>query len=133
MVKTLLSTPGIHPEHLVAFLNNALWQLTDAESVHKHETRLQSRAAYTACRKTIKRRHDHVFQRAVMVEELIAAGKSADWTQVDAILAEAVACTVTLEEHLRLRDFDHLDGWDRYKAAGITVIDTETNTELNFD
>ncbi len=52
--------------------------------------------------------------------------------QVDAILKRAVACAVTEEEHRRLDAFKELDGWQRYHAAGIIVIDTATEKPVDL-
>jgi hypothetical protein len=52
--------------------------------------------------------------------------------EIDSILEKVVACTVTKEEHDSLSNFKHLDGWERYQAAGITVIDCETGDVLDF-
>lgn len=42
--------------------------------------------------------------------------------EIDNILEDAVGCTVTTEEHDRLAPFDDEYGWERYRKAGITVI-----------
>jgi hypothetical protein len=46
--------------------------------------------------------------------------------EVDRILQDAVGCTVTNEEHRLLKRFDGEYGWERYRKAGLTVIDTQT-------
>lgn len=47
--------------------------------------------------------------------------------RADEILSVAVGCTVTKQEHNRLHDiekeFPDLDGWERYKSAGVSVVD----------
>ena len=122
LVKLLLQkNVDILPEHREECLNIALWKITEAESAHKHRTRFCSEAALTATREDL--RHDHVFQRAVMVKELISCHPD----QVDEILAKAVACTITKQEHIILNKHKRFDGWDRYKNANIRVIDTKTN------
>jgi hypothetical protein len=37
----------------------------------------------------------------------------------------AVGCTVTTEEAVLLAQFDSDYGWERYRKAGITVLDTK--------
>jgi hypothetical protein len=119
LVKLLLQkNVDILPEHREECLNIALWKITEAESTHKHRTRFCSAAALTAPKDEL--RHDHVFQRAVMVKELISCQPE----QVDLILGRAVACTITKQEHVTLNKHKQLDGWDRYKTANISVIDT---------
>jgi hypothetical protein len=63
-----------------------------------------------------------------MIEALLQA-KSED---VDEILRNAVGCTVTKEEHTLLEQFKHLDGWERYRQAGMVVIDMETGQPFEF-
>lgn len=45
--------------------------------------------------------------------------------QVDEILDLAVGCTVTRAEHLELNKCDEFDGWERYRKAGIRVVDVK--------
>lgn len=77
-------------------------------------------------RATTKLRHDHVFPRKKMIDDLLKAEPN----ELDGILKTAVGCTVTKEESDRLTKFDkECDGWERYTNAGIRVIDTTTMTE----
>jgi hypothetical protein len=114
------------PEHRNEFLKLALWKVTEAEGTSKLNTRYQSKGASAAARGA-KLQHDHVFQRAKMVDLLLAHSHD-----VDAILATAVGCTVTDAEHVRLDTFRSLDGWARYERAGIEVIDKQTDEPLTF-
>jgi len=45
------------------------------------------------------------------------------------LLKTAIGCVVTVDEHQRLTNITRkqpdLRGWERYNAAGITVIDTD--------
>ena len=50
---------------------------------------------------------------------------------MDEIVSKAVACTITREEHLILNKYKNLDGWKRYREAGITVIDALTGLVFN--
>ena len=63
-----------------------------------------------------------------MVELLEKAAPDPD--KVDDILREAVACTITIEEHKRLSRFNAEYGWERYRKAGVIVIDTQTDERL---
>lgn len=69
-------------------------------------------------------RHEHVFTRKSLVEEMLARPE-----KVEEILREkAIACVVTKDEHVRLTRFDKThSGWDRYRAAGISVFDVATD------
>ena len=107
------------------FLSNCLWQITQAEGRNKYEIRYRSQASLDAPRK--KLRHEHVTQRKAMVEALLA-------NAVDAkkIAADALGCVVTKDEHALLADVDKsIDGWERYRRAGIVVIDMETGEEFD--
>jgi hypothetical protein len=127
LVKGLLQMPGLIPEHRREFLKLALWKVTEAGSSNKYKTQLRSQAACSSAPGT-KLQHDHVFQRSLMVDVLLTASSEA----IDDILKSAVGCTITKDEHTRLSEFNHLDGWDRYRAAQIVVIDTETGLPLSF-
>jgi hypothetical protein len=56
-----------------------------------------------------------------MIDELLEAASE---DAIEGILACAVGCTVTLDEHSRLHCFDDEYGWERYRKAGIVVLDT---------
>jgi hypothetical protein len=124
----LLSQPNSHvlAEHRQEFLSIALWKITEAESTNKHRTRLCSRAVFAT--PECECRHDHVFQRAVMVRDLLSGGPA----DVERILEKAVACTITKDEHRLLNTYAPLDGWERYRAAGIVVIDSKTGGIFQF-
>ena len=126
LAKTLLQeVPGLLPEHRRECLSIALWKYTEAEGLSKHKTRFRSKASLAA---PSDLRHDHVFQRANMIDALMQA-KPED---IEEILKNAVGCTVTKEEHTLLERFKHLDGWERYRQAGIIVIDMETEKPREF-
>jgi hypothetical protein len=61
-----------------------------------------------------------------MIELLLADPESAE-----EIIEPAVACTVTVAEHLRLRDDEY--GWKRGSKAGIVVMDTSQNPPTPVD
>jgi hypothetical protein len=110
-------TPEILPKHLNELLRILMWKLTQAES-STHRTRFQSQDALKF-RDKGNLRHDHVFQCVKMRDMLLAHPERAD-----EILDIAVGCTVTLAEHEHLHDFDEEYGWERYRKAGIVVMDT---------
>ncbi len=122
LIKLLLAEdrPGVLTEHYVELLGILLWKLTEADS-QKHKTRFQTQGALNRCGNT-KLQHEHVFQKAKMIALLMKAKPE----EVDSILQDAVGCTVTKEEHEVLKGFDAEYGWDRYRKAGLTVIDTLT-------
>lgn len=76
---------------------------------------------------TIQR--DHVNQKARIIERLLA-----NPDQADSILGDLVHCVVTKEEHDRLTAYSKMnsdvDGWDRYRMAGVEVMDMLTGKQL---
>ncbi len=113
--------PEILPIHRRELLSIALWKLTEAEASKKYRTRFCSEAAFSNPSQDL--RHDHVFQRALMIDRLLSAAPS----DIASILDSAVGCTITEEEHRALSSHKHLDGWDRYAAAGIKYREVEAS------
>ena len=71
-------------------------------------------------------RHEHVTERAKTVRALLAHPE-----RVDEILDSVVACVVTPEEHTRLGQVHRtLESWERYRAAGVAVVDASTGEWL---
>jgi hypothetical protein len=126
LVKVLLTAEGLYPSHRMEFIRLALWKVTEAEGISKYATRYQSRAARLQGKNL---EHEHVYERAKMARDLIDNPE-----RVDEILDLAVGCAVTKDEHKRLTDLRksrcELDGRERYRSAGITVIDTVTDEPL---
>lgn len=121
LIKLMLQAEtDILPKHRREVLNVALWKVTEAASDHKHRTRFCSAAVFSL--PDCECRHDHVFQRGKMIEHLMQCGPDA----VDKIVSKSVACTITKEEHVALNKYKHLDGWERYRRATITVVDATT-------
>lgn len=107
-------------EHKKSLISRMLWKVTEANG--KYTTRYSSEKALS-CSKDEKR-HDHVWTRKKMVEHLIDNPEC-----VDEEVEKAIGCTVTKEEHSLLSEWDiSCDGWDRYKNAGIRVVDLKENT-----
>lgn len=122
LVKILLSSrePAILSTHLRELLTVLLWKLTEADSP-KYRTRYQSTEALRDSGG--KLHHEHVYQRAKMIDALLNAQPH----EVDEILELAVGCTITRPEAERLRRFDDDYGWERYRKAGIEIMDTSQN------
>lgn len=114
--------------HKVVLLKTCLWLITEADGP-KHATRYRSEASLTADRRELQ--HEHVFQLRTLVSQLLA-----DASRLDDVLRRAVACTVTRDEHTRLTRVSkldpQLDGWPRYAAVGIRVIDMVTGRPLEL-
>lgn len=122
----LLEEPTILLEHRKEFLKLALWKITEAESVAKDRTRYCSATAYKSPESKLT--HDHVFQRAKMAEELLAGGAQ----NAERILKKAKGCTITKEEHKLLEEPKDSYGWQRYRRAGITVVDAKNGKILDL-
>lgn len=118
--------PTVLDDHLRELLSISLWKITEAEPDHKHRTRFRSEGALRARPRDL--RHEHVFERSKLVEELLRNPEKAE-----EIADLAVACTVTRAEHNTLAEVCRADpklsGWARYRAAGIRVYDMTTGLE----
>ncbi len=117
----------LYPAHKRQLLRVALWKLTEAEADHKYRTRYRTAAALDST----ALEHDHVVQQASLLDALCAFPASAD-----ELLACAVACTVTVTEHETLTEHSplnpHIDGWTRYDALNLTVVDTRTGVTVDL-
>ena len=78
-----------------------------------------------------KLQHEHVIEKQKLVSALIAGQES-----IEDIVETAIGCVVTKAEHRILtavsRSEPTLDGWNRYKKAGIKVFDLKTQREVEF-
>lgn len=105
-------------------LVHAIWEV--ATSSGNFKGRFRSRGVVTQVGVKIQR--DHVFQKKGIVERLIHFPD-----QIPEILTDAVCCVVTEGEHRVLTAYSkknpHVDGWQRYSEAGITVFDMLTGNE----
>jgi hypothetical protein len=118
LIKLLLQgDPAILRVHRAEAMSVALWKFTEADG--KHNTSYCSQQALAATK--AERIHEHVFQRALMINELLE-----NPNDVDRILQQALGCLVTRQEHAFLENYKHLYGWERYSRAGITVVDMRT-------
>ncbi|MEX2659435.1 MAG: hypothetical protein WD232_07040 [Acidimicrobiales bacterium] len=118
-VTAVLELQGVDAAHIRSLLNVLIWHLTEADG--KYTCRYQSSGALTAP-KGAKLNHEHVVPRKALIDRLLKApGEQAE------ILGQAVACVVTKTEHERLSALKApREGWDRYRAAGVRVIDRMT-------
>jgi hypothetical protein len=110
-------------EHRKRLLSQAIWWYTECDG--KFTTRYRSEEAIGEALVPI--RHEHVVQRKGQIERMLAHPY-----QVDEVLASSLACVVSVDEHDRLKLFDHLDGWARYAAAGTQVYDMSTATPIDL-
>jgi hypothetical protein len=105
-------------------IDTMLWKLTETDG--KHNTRYRSDGAMPHSDPRLLH-HEHVFPKKKMIDDLQRASSS---DEIDRILATAVGCVVTRDEHTRLSQYDHEVGWQRYRSAGIGVVDRETGERV---
>ena len=117
---------SILPAHKRELLSVCLWKVTEA-SGSKYQTRFRSKKSLKTLRKEWQ--HEHVYQRRFLVDRLMKNPRS-----LQSVVTTAVGCVVTKEEHIRLsaasRKNSKLDGWARYRAARVPVIDTVSGRPL---
>ena len=119
LVEATLDLP-ILDQHKRDVINVMLWKITEASG--KYKTRFRSTGAANAPKDT-KLQHEHVIPRKTLIDAILK-----EPSRARELLTSALACTVTKEEHDRLtritREQPDLQGWERYTAAGITIVDT---------
>ena len=127
--------PDVHPQLRDRVLKEVLWFATEVP--RKYATRYRSVAAWELQRKG-KRvgdwaglvAHEHVWTRTTCRLRLLSAP---DATAIEAIVSALQGCVVTKAEHQRLKPFDAThEGWARYIAAGVPVIDTSTGNQADL-
>jgi hypothetical protein len=105
-----------------------LWLVTTGTAASKYATRFRSQAAL-ATPDVRELRHEHVYTRRSLVAQMLADPDSIE----DVIRNKAVACTVTKAEHDLLTPFDRThEGWARYLAAGVVVLDMATGEPVDL-
>ena len=103
-------------------LVHSIWQVS--ESTGSFYARHRSESVIRTVGQKIQR--DHIYQKRTLVAELLTPEPD-----LDAIIQQARCCIVTEAEHRRLHGVDAgLDGWDRYRAAGIVVYDMLDETRV---
>lgn len=124
-IKALLPLE-LYPAHKRELLDICLWKITEVDG--KWKTRYRSFDAIDADA-SVKLQHEHVIEKQKLIS-LLMAGKES----VESIVEKAIGCVVTKSEHDLLtsisRSDQTLDGWDRYRKAGIRVFDLKTKTEI---
>jgi hypothetical protein len=127
LVKLLIGATDLLPSHRKEFIRLALWKVSEAEG-GKYSTRYRS---LRSIEPRARLQHEHPCERAKLAEALMANPDRAD-----DLLNLAVGCVVTEDEAALLNELSRrrpgLQGWERYREAGITVIDTETGQPLDF-
>lgn len=110
-------SPDLFDAYRRELLDNVLWLVTAAPS-GKYKTRFRCHAAVT--NPNAELRHEHVYTRRSLIKRMLD-----DPGCIEKVVHElAIGCVVTKAEHKRLSQFDKShEGWERYRAAGIEVLD----------
>jgi hypothetical protein len=112
--------------HLREVLSIAVWKYTECDG--KYTTRYRSEGALFATSSEVH--HEHVITRKAIVDKLLQDPENAE-----SILATSFGCVVLRSEHQLLATVEQanksLAGWDRYRAAGITVWDLLEGQRIN--
>ena len=117
----LLHMPDALVQHKRKLLDRALWMLTEVDG--KYNIRYYSKKAFKI-RDKKQLRHEHVYPRKFIIDSLFE-----DPGNYSNIIDEhAIACIVTKDEHDTLDN--NTDGWERYKRAGIDVLDLKKDNDL---
>jgi predicted GTPase len=104
----------LYPAHKRELLSVCIWKITEADG--KLKVRYWSEGAVG--NQSSKLQHEHVHERKELIARLLSG------EAVNSVVADAVACMVTKEEHAQLGVSSNL-GWQRYKDIGIRVYDAK--------
>lgn len=109
--------------HKKDLLDICIWKWTEING--KWNTRYRSEGAMK--RENWKLvQHEHVFQRRNLIQLLLK-----NESEIKTIMENAIGCLVTRDEHEILtrisRAYKDVDGWERYRKAGIPVHDLKEN------
>jgi hypothetical protein len=116
-IRIIVRNGKILPKHKRELIPTVLWKITEAEG--KYRLRFRSAGALT-CKQANQLRHEHVFTRKQLTHELLHHPRA-----IKRILTKCLACVVTKAEHTKLnRVPSAVQGWARYRKAGIKVYDT---------
>lgn len=112
--------------HLKELLNVLVWKVSEANG--KYNTRYWSEGFYKNPDKN-SCEHEHVIEKKKIVQQLLN-----EPDRIEEIMKSVVACLVLADEHKLLtklsKSSPELDGWERYKMAGVRVWDTVENRFL---
>lgn len=118
--------PDLIARQRARIVDGSIWLMTERTPGEKYKTRYRSEGAKDVHDGRLLA-HEHVIQRKGLIARILATTSPLG---IREILDEAVGCTVLRSEHGALGADKHVDGWQRYKNAGITVYDCgEDGTE----
>lgn len=121
----LEAQPKIIPPHVREVLSIAVWKYTECDG--KYSTRFRSERSLWAPSSEVH--HEHVIPRRLIVDQMLSMK-----VHPGEVLSTAIGCVVLRTEHHELARVEKqnpaLEGWDRYRAAGIAVWDLATNKRV---
>lgn len=103
----------LYPAHKRELLSVCFWKITEADG--KFKVRYWSKGSLENPQSKIH--HEHVNERRALIKRLL------DGEDVNSVIADAIACMVTRDEHKHLGS-SSLQGWARYIEMGIQVYDS---------
>ena len=107
-------------QHKKKILTEVQWLISEAHG--KYTTKYRTAGALSDGNESIQ--HEHVFPRKKLSLRILNDPES-----IELYLKDVIGCVVTVSEHDALSKAEkiapELDGWERYKAAGIVVYDIE--------
>lgn len=108
--------------HKERVIREMIWKITECDG--KFKTQYRSEMVMFGANDALVE-HEHVTTIESLISEILANPK-----ELDKLKNNIMACLVTEEEHKKLKRRDNGNGWERYKRAGIHVIDVKNNKRL---
>lgn len=108
----------VPPEYKKSLMHNMIWKISGAN--YKDKTRYCSAEAI---KDNEKAQHDHVFTIDSIKKRFLKYINDKD--EFDRTVNLIIGCSVTKTEHKKLTKLGYtkIIGWERYKKAGIKVLD----------
>lgn len=129
MIYNILKMKNVRQKEKKIMIKILLCRLTETKS-GKFSCRYRTKLVFSD--EEYKIQHEHVYRREITYKELVNNPEN-----YKEILNKCIGCVVTKEEHKLLNKIDkkykNINGWERYKKAGIKVLDMKTNQPLIFD
>ncbi len=112
----------ITEQHKKKILTEIQWLISLAHG--KYTTKYRTHSVLFGGDESIQ--HEHVFPRKKVSIRILS-----DTKNTEKYLGDVVGCVVTVKEHEALTEAEKikpdLDGWERYREAGVVVYDMEQN------
>lgn len=113
-IRLVVLSLEIAPRHKLQLVDRMIWALTE-EPWGKYTTPIRSVASLEVPTKGL--RHEHVYTRKWLKEAMVN-----EPGRIDELVRLAVACVVTVAEGDLLTRTKGVEGWERYRVAGIALV-----------